>query len=258
VASDLYGLGATLFCALTGHAAFERRSGEKVVAQFLRITREPVPDLRRVGIPDPLAVAIERAMAGDPADRPATAAEFGEELRAVECELGVALDEMALPVEGDVSLASGTTPPTRGATRQSTPAWRSSGGSTTPRIPATKLRPPQSRTALVERRRLIDSLKSERDHQLTVIHAPAGYGKSTLAAQWRTELEKAAVPVAWLTVDDDDNSIVWFLAGVVEAIRRVRPELATGLGEALEERGADAQRYVLSSLINESTNTASR
>ena len=36
-ASDVYGLGATLFCALTGHAAFERRSGEQVVTQFLRI-----------------------------------------------------------------------------------------------------------------------------------------------------------------------------------------------------------------------------
>jgi non-specific serine/threonine protein kinase len=45
-ASDVYGLGATLFAALTGHAAYERRSGERVVAQFLRIATEPVPDLR--------------------------------------------------------------------------------------------------------------------------------------------------------------------------------------------------------------------
>ncbi|HEX2285318.1 MAG TPA: serine/threonine-protein kinase, partial [Mycobacterium sp.] len=39
-ASDVYGLGATLFAALTGHAAFERRSGEQLVAQFLRIASE--------------------------------------------------------------------------------------------------------------------------------------------------------------------------------------------------------------------------
>ncbi|GAA4490490.1 hypothetical protein GCM10023094_53920 [Rhodococcus olei] len=45
-ASDVHGLGATLFCAITGHAAFERRSGEKVVAQFLGITIEPIPNLR--------------------------------------------------------------------------------------------------------------------------------------------------------------------------------------------------------------------
>ena len=49
--SDVYSLGATLFCAMTGHAAFERRSGEKVVAQFLRITSQPMPDLRNEGCP---------------------------------------------------------------------------------------------------------------------------------------------------------------------------------------------------------------
>ena len=53
--SDVYSLGATLFCAMTGHAAFERRSGEKVVAQFLRITSQPIPDLREQGLPSDVA-----------------------------------------------------------------------------------------------------------------------------------------------------------------------------------------------------------
>src|SRR5271169_6801281 len=66
-ASDVYSLGATLFCALTGHAAFERRSGEKVVAQFLRITSQPIPDLRERGLPAEVSAVIERAMARDPA-----------------------------------------------------------------------------------------------------------------------------------------------------------------------------------------------
>jgi serine/threonine-protein kinase PknK len=77
--SDVYSLGATLFCALTGHAAFERRSGEQVIAQFLRITREPVPKLP--GVPNDVCAAIEHAMASDPHSRPATAAELGNELR---------------------------------------------------------------------------------------------------------------------------------------------------------------------------------
>lgn len=76
-ASDVYSLGATLFCALTGHAAFERRSGERVVAQFVRVTTQPVPDLREQGVPDGLSSAIERSMSVDPQVRPATAAEFG-------------------------------------------------------------------------------------------------------------------------------------------------------------------------------------
>ena len=65
--SDVYGLGATLFAALTGHAAFERRSGEQLVAQFLRIASESAPDLRESGIPDDISAAVERAMARDAA-----------------------------------------------------------------------------------------------------------------------------------------------------------------------------------------------
>ena len=98
-ASDVYSLGATLFCALTGHAAFERRTGEQVFAQFLRVTSQPTPDLREQGLPADVAAIIERAMARDPADRPATAAEFGEELREIQRRNGVTVDEMARPVE---------------------------------------------------------------------------------------------------------------------------------------------------------------
>jgi len=94
-ASDVYGLGATLFAALTGHAAFERHKGEQVVAQFLRIASEPVPDLRGGGIPDDVSAAIERAMSREPADRPAVIA-LGEELRRVQSAHGFPVDEMAL------------------------------------------------------------------------------------------------------------------------------------------------------------------
>ena len=66
-ASDVYGLGATLFAALTGHAAFERRSGEQMVAQFLRIASESAPDLRESGIPDDVCAVVEKAMAARPA-----------------------------------------------------------------------------------------------------------------------------------------------------------------------------------------------
>lgn len=52
MASDVYGLGMTLFAALTGHAAFERRNDEQVVAQLLRIATDRLPDLREHGIPE--------------------------------------------------------------------------------------------------------------------------------------------------------------------------------------------------------------
>ncbi len=93
-ASDIYGLGATLFAALTGHAAFERRSGEQVVAQFLRIAGDPVPDLRDRGIPEDVAAAVEKAMSREPADRPSAIA-LGEELQRVQSAHGFPVDEMA-------------------------------------------------------------------------------------------------------------------------------------------------------------------
>ncbi|RZL84714.1 MAG: tetratricopeptide repeat protein [Rhodococcus sp. (in: high G+C Gram-positive bacteria)] len=98
-AADVYGLGATLFSALTGHAAFERRSGEQVVAQFLRITTQEVPDLREHGIPDDVSAMIARAMSREPDQRPATAADLGEELRQLQRDHDVPVDEMALPVK---------------------------------------------------------------------------------------------------------------------------------------------------------------
>ena len=94
-ASDVYGLGATLFAALTGHAAFERLSGEQMVAQFLRITSEPMPDLRMRGFPDDVSAVIEKAMSHEPADRP-SAIVLAEELQRAQSTHGFTVDEMAL------------------------------------------------------------------------------------------------------------------------------------------------------------------
>ena len=109
LASDVYSLGATLFSTITGHAAFERHSGEQVIAQFVRITSQPIPDLRERGLPADVAAIVERAMARDPADRPTSAAAFGEELRELQRLSGVSVDEMARPVElGAQQLARGS------------------------------------------------------------------------------------------------------------------------------------------------------
>jgi serine/threonine-protein kinase PknK len=244
-ASDVYSLGATLFCALTGHAACERRSGEQVIAQFLRVTSQPTPDLRTQGLPADVAAIIERAMARDPADRPATAAEFGDELRAVQSCNGVTVDEMPRPVELGVERRKS---PVAGSIHRNT------GGTPTfqtPPTPATKYRPSVPTRSLVARSRLTDVLRAGGRRRLILIHAPSGFGKSTLAAQWREELSSDGVAVAWLTVDDDDNNEVWFLAHLLESIRRIRPALAESLAPVLEEHGDDACRYVLTSLIDE-------
>ena len=249
-ASDVYSLGATLFCALTGHAAFERRSGEQVIAQFLRITSQPIPNLREQGFPAEVAAVIEQAMARDPADRPAGAAALGQELRQVQRSSGVAVDEMARPVELGVERRSSPLgaaqvrreTATSGATFLATP---------TPPTPATKYRAQVPTRSLVARDRLIDVLRAGGRRRFVLIHGPSGFGKSTLAVQWQEQLSRDGVAVGWLTIDDDDNNVVWFLAHLLELIRRVRPALAASLAQTLDEHGDDAVRYVLTMLIDE-------
>lgn len=245
-ASDVYGLAATLFCALTGHAAFERHSGEEVFAHFLRLTTQPVADLRHLEVPDDVCRIVERAMATDPAARPATAAAFGEELRDAQRRHQLAVDDMALPADIEAAPAQGETGPATGAYQPSvlTPT------PTTPPAPAAKYRPPAPAAALVPRDRLITALRAGRSRRLTLIQAPSGFGKSTLAAQWLDVLSAEGVEVAWLTVDEDDDNVVWFLSHLIEAIRRIRPVLAGDLGQVLAAHVDEATRYVLTALVD--------
>jgi serine/threonine-protein kinase PknK len=249
VTSDVYSLASTLFCAGTGHAVFERRKGEQMVAQFLRITNHPMPNLRDSGLPTDVCAVIEQAMSRNTQDRPATAEAFGEKLREVQRMHGLPVDDMAVPIPAPTIRYN---PPRSGGT-PSYPAR-----ALTPPAPATRFQPPVSTKALVDRTRLIHVLRAQQNKKLTVIHAPTGFGKSTLAAQWAKLLTAEGVAVAWLTVDHDDNNVVWFLSHLIEAIRAVTPALASELGEVLEEHGDEAERYVLTSLINEIHDTGTR
>lgn len=84
-----------------------------------------------------------------------------------------------------------------------------------------------------------------------MIHAPAGFGKSTLAAQWRAELAEGSAAVAWIGIDRDDDNEIWLLAHLIQAIRRVHPDVGAGLDQVLEERPADAVAFVVPTLIEE-------
>ncbi|WP_084530458.1 serine/threonine-protein kinase [Nocardia miyunensis] len=261
VLSDVYGLGATLFALLTGHAAYERQSGEKIVAQFLRITTQPVPDLRAQDIPADVAAAIEQAMSADPADRPASALAFGELLRAAQHEHGQPPDEMALLDPGQASNVPGTleNAPSRTGVLSSGPRTALTLRSDVSPYPtgvlpptaATKFRPPTPTREPVARPRLLDILRAGGRRRLAIIHGPAGFGKSTLVTQWQAELSDGGNAVAWIGIDRDDDNEVWLLAHLVHAIRRVCPDIGAGLEQVLEERSEEAVPYAISTLIDE-------
>ncbi|GAF44724.1 protein kinase domain-containing protein [Rhodococcus wratislaviensis] len=185
-ASDIYGLGATLFCTLTGHAAFERRSGEQVVAQFLRITTQPVPDLREDGIADDACAVIEKAMARDPDDRPSAAA-LGDELRRIQLRHGFPIDDMALRADQGGERRS-LQPVSRG--RRPTPA---------PAVRGTRGNLPLELTSFVGRRHELSEAKNLLSgSRLVTLTGIGGVGKTRLALRVAANAQRDHADGVWL------------------------------------------------------------
>ena len=85
---------------------------------------------------------------------------------------------------------------------------------------ASKLRPPQIRSGTVRRSPLIERLAAEDRCPIVSVVAPAGYGKTTLLAQWA---ERTGRAVAWVSVDERDNDPKILLTYVAEALDAVEP-----------------------------------
>ena len=98
-------------------------------------------------------------------------------------------------------------------------------------ILATKLYVPRPQPEIVSRPRLVGRLNEGLHRRLTLISAPAGFGKTTLLSEW---LAGCDGPAAWLSLDEGDNDAARFLAHVVAALRTVAAEIGQGVSGALE------------------------
>jgi LuxR family maltose regulon positive regulatory protein len=99
------------------------------------------------------------------------------------------------------------------------------------RLVTTKLHPPRSRSRLVSRSHLVERLQQGMESDLTLISAPAGFGKTTLLAQW---LAESGMPVAWLSLDPEDNNPVRFLTYLLAALQMPLPHLSLTVLSLLE------------------------
>ncbi|HSM55591.1 MAG TPA: LuxR C-terminal-related transcriptional regulator [Candidatus Sulfomarinibacteraceae bacterium] len=113
---------------------------------------------------------------------------------------------------------------------------------------ATKLQIPPRPSHILPRARLVGSLESALlDHKLILITAPAGYGKTTLLAQWA---RSSRLPVAWLALEEADNDPERFMRYLLGAWETVQPEvMESPLGTLLGAMSPDSDA-VLEAFIN--------
>ncbi len=90
----------------------------------------------------------------------------------------------------------------------------------------TKLYTPQTRPNLVPRPRLINKLNAGLDGKLTLISAPAGFGKTTLLTDWLSQAER---PSVWLSLDEDDNDLARFFTYAAAAVQQIE-----GVGNSIQ------------------------
>jgi len=115
-------------------------------------------------------------------------------------------------------------------------------------ILATKLYVPQRRSRIVLRPRLDERLNEGLQRRLTLVSAPAGFGKSTLVAEWVAE---CGLPVAWLSLDEGDAEPTRFLAYFIEALRTAQPGVGEAVLAALGSPQPPPLEVTLTRLVNE-------
>ena len=115
-------------------------------------------------------------------------------------------------------------------------------------ILATKLFIPPSRPRIVTRPRLIDRMNAGLHGKLTLVSAPAGFGKTTLVGEW---LSVGQRPAAWLSLDEADSDIARFLLYLVAALQKIDPGIGKEAAAALQSPQAPPPESILTTLLND-------
>jgi LuxR family maltose regulon positive regulatory protein len=117
----------------------------------------------------------------------------------------------------------------------------------------TKLRPPRMRPTLVARPRLREVLAGGEGRRLTLVSAPAGFGKTTLLGEWSEQLLREGRSVAWVSLDESDNDPARFLSYLVAALRTVGGDIDEGVLASLRSPEPPPVEAVAGALVNDLT-----
>jgi hypothetical protein len=114
---------------------------------------------------------------------------------------------------------------------------------------ATKLYIPALRPQLVPRPRLLERVQVGLNGKLTLVAAPAGFGKTTLVSAWRASPTGSAMPLAWVSLGAEDNDTTRFWSYVIAALETVYPAVGAS-ALALLRSPQPPIEALLTSLIN--------
>jgi LuxR family maltose regulon positive regulatory protein len=110
----------------------------------------------------------------------------------------------------------------------------------------------------VSRSRLLERLNAgtRSGRKLTLISAPAGFGKTTLVSEWVADLRSGAIDgacpsIAWLSLDESDNDLTRFLTYLIGALQTIQTDIGKGALSALQSPQPPPTETILTALINE-------
>ncbi len=115
---------------------------------------------------------------------------------------------------------------------------------------STKFFIPRPRPNLVARPRLVERVNAGLDRKLTLITAPAGFGKTTLLSEW---IPHSPRQVAWLSLDESDQDPTLFWAYFISSLQALRPDLGDSALALLQSPQAPPIPAILTALINDIT-----
>jgi LuxR family transcriptional regulator, maltose regulon positive regulatory protein len=115
----------------------------------------------------------------------------------------------------------------------------------------TKLRSPRPRPDLVARPRLREVFDQDEGRRLTLVSAPAGFGKTTLLGEWLDDRWGDEKSIAWVSLDESDNDPARFLAYLVRALQSVEERIGEGVLASLRSSALPSGEAVVGALINE-------
>ena len=214
--ADIYALGCVLYEMLTAERLFEGLTPPAVMmAHFKPLA---LPDQWPEGVPSNVSDVLATALSAHPDERYATANQMVQALN-------------------ELNDSKATAPVV--ATGQSEQSPQRS-------VPllATKLYAPPPRQNLVPRHRLTHRLEEGLNYgcKLTLISAPAGFGKTTVVTEWLSEKASPQAPsspvidpnrVLWLSLDEEDNDPTQFVTYLIAALQKLDSAIGRGISQSL-------------------------